>query len=243
LTPLGYFDLLRGNSDAVIVLDDVSSLFREPVGQQLLLASLGTQSPDDWTRTVKYRRRGHEETVHFSGGLVAISNLELHSNSIMDAIRSRTKPLSWNPSDLQLAALMREAVAEGWQRGDTILNPIECREVVEFVIEQCRHYNARMDLRLLFDGALPDFAATKLGEHEVDWRDHAVMAICQRVKQLKFSGPAKTRAERIAMETKLVERIRAEKSTRREQVEAWYQETAMTERTFDRRSADLRLVR
>ncbi len=84
----------------------MSSLFRDKIGEQLLLASLSSaQSANSLTRIVKYRRRGRDEVVHFSGGLIAISNIELHNDEVMDAIRSRTKPLCWNPSDAQLVPM------------------------------------------------------------------------------------------------------------------------------------------
>ena len=243
LTALGYFDLIRQHSDDVVVLDDVSSLFRDKIGLQLLLASLGTASSDDWTRVVRYQRRGKSEKVNFSGGLIALSNIRLRDDDeVMSAIKSRTKPLCWDPTDVQLAAMMQDAVKNGWQRQGMILTAIECREVVDFLLTQARHYNVALDLRLLFDGALPDYAASKAGEHEADWRDHTLMTLREEVRRLSFTGVPKTRAERVKMEQKIAERIRAAHSTRREQVEAWVDETGKSERAFDRRSADLRIA-
>jgi len=243
LTPMGFFDLLGEYSDDVLVLDDVLSLFRDRIGQQLLLAALGTQYSGDWTRVVKYRRRNREEVVNFSGGLIAISNIQLHDDDVMGAIKSRTKPLEWAPTDLQLAAMMRDAVKAGWARDGVTLTADECIEVVEFLIEQCRHYNVRLDLRLLFNGALPDFVASKIGEHETDWRDHTVFAIREQARRLQYSGPAKTRDQVKELEQKIVQRIRASHNTRPEQVEAWQRETGKSERAFDRRSAELRLAK
>ncbi|HSZ54135.1 MAG TPA: hypothetical protein VK797_00630 [Tepidisphaeraceae bacterium] len=243
LTPLGYFDLLRKHADEIIVIDDVSSLFANKIGQQMLLASLGRQDAGDSARVITYHRRNLEERVYFSGGLIAISNKQLHADDVMDAIKSRTKPLKWDPTQVQMAAMMRQAVKDGWRRSGTALTPEECRQVVDFVVCQSKRFNVPLDLRLLFDGALPDFAASKAGEHEADWRDHTTMAIREQVRQLEFSPPPKTRAEQIALEQKIAERIRAAHNTRPEQVEAWRKQTGKSERAFDRRSAALKIAK
>ncbi len=244
LTPMGFFDMLRQHPDGVLFLDDVGSLFRDKIGQQLLLAALGNSYGDDWTRIIRYQRRGKNEEVNFSGGLIALSNLRLHDNDeAMLAIKSRTKPLQWDPSETQLAAVMRDAIKSGWSRDSIELTAEECLVVVDFLVDTCRHYSSRLDLRLLFDGALPDFAASKAGEHEVDWRDHAIMAIREQVNHMRFTTTPKTRAELVELERKIAERIRATCNNRREQVEAWVRETGKSERAFDRRSADLRIAK
>jgi hypothetical protein len=240
VTPLGFFDLIKENPDDTIVLDDVSSLFRQPVGQQLLLAALGNYYAGDWTRTVSYRRRGKDEVVRFSGGLIALSNLSLHNDAIMTAIKSRTKPMLWSPTEPQLAAIMRNSVKEGWGNPCCPLTAAEALTVTEFVVGHCHRYGVAPDLRLLFETALPDFAANKMGEHEADWRDHALAAIRERVRRPEYSGPPKTRAQQIEMERRIVERIRAQHASRAEQVEAWVSETGKSERAYDRRSAELR---
>ena len=79
-------------------------------------------------------------------------------------------------------------------------------------------------------------------EPRVDWHDHTLMTIRQQVRRLQFTGAPKARAERIQIEQKIAERIRAAYSTRREQVEAWMNETGKSERAFDRRSADMRIA-
>ena len=137
---------------------------------------------------------------------------------------------------------MRDAVRDGWRGEGAALEAAECLGAVDFLIGMCRNYGVPLDLRLLFDGVLPDLAAGKAGEHEVDWRDHAGTAVRERVTRLQYSGPPKTRAERVAMDAKIAERIHAAYDTRSEQVEAWVRETGRSERAFDRRSADLRIA-
>lgn len=244
LTAMGFFDLIGEHSDEVNVLDDVSSLFHDRIGQQLLLASLGTAYSDDWTRIVRYQRRGKNEVVKFTGGVIALSNLCLHQNdAVMSALKSRTKPLCWEPSETQLEAMMRDAVKTGWTRCGMTVTAEECTQVIDFVVDICHRFGASLDLRLLFDSALPDFAATKMGEHETDWRDHTLAGVREQVRRLQYSNPPMSREQRVALEVKIVERIRAAFNTRREQVQAWQEETNKSERAFDRRSRDLRLAK
>jgi hypothetical protein len=87
LTPIGLFELLEENPTKVIVLDDVASIFDQPKALSILLAALGKQP--DGSRIVKYKRQGRTIRVAFSGGIIAISNLELHGNAVVDALRSR----------------------------------------------------------------------------------------------------------------------------------------------------------
>ena len=51
LTPIGLFDLIQANQDRVIVLDDVSSIFNQPIALQLLLAALGNPHDDSGIRS------------------------------------------------------------------------------------------------------------------------------------------------------------------------------------------------
>src|SRR5947209_7177931 len=55
LTPLGLFELLCQQRDRVVVLDDVSSIFSQPVALQILLAALGRQPGAAGGRVVSYR--------------------------------------------------------------------------------------------------------------------------------------------------------------------------------------------
>jgi hypothetical protein len=40
-------------------------------------------------RTIKYRRQGREVVVRFAGGIILISNLELHALPLLEALKSR----------------------------------------------------------------------------------------------------------------------------------------------------------
>jgi hypothetical protein len=162
LTDLGLFDLLRENHDRIVLLDDVSSIFKQKVALQILLAALGNQPSDRGVRIVKYKRRGLEETIRFTGGILAISNLELHAEPVMEALKSRVNYLKYDPTDQQIEALMLEIASKGWTTPVGTMTPDECREVAEFLIAESHRLSVRLDMRNLVDKAFPDFLQCRM---------------------------------------------------------------------------------
>ncbi len=177
LTPLGLFELLDEQHDRIIVLDDVSDLLTKPVGLQILLAALGNQSDDSGARIVRYRRQGRAAVVRFTGGIIAISNLELHPTPILTALKSRVHYLQYDPSDEQIAALMRHLAAGAWPAATRKVSPSECSDVCEFVIRESERRAGRLDMRLLVDKALPDYLQWRDGKTETHWKDLAISTV------------------------------------------------------------------
>ena len=93
LTPMGLFELIAEHRDEVIVLDDLTAVLDSDVALQILLSALEHPAPGDRTRSrvVKYKRQGHEERVSFRGGIVCISNRELHDDELLGLEPSRRR--------------------------------------------------------------------------------------------------------------------------------------------------------
>lgn len=72
ITPIGLFETLEEHPDGIIVLDDVSEIFKQPTAKSILLAALGSQP--NGVREIRYKRQGVTAKVRFSGGVIAISN-------------------------------------------------------------------------------------------------------------------------------------------------------------------------
>jgi hypothetical protein len=106
ITPMGLFELIASHPDEVIVLDDLGAILKSDVALQILLSALEHPNSRDRSRVVKYRRQGREERAVFRGGLVCISNRELHDDELLGAFKSRVHTLNYDPSDAQLGALM-----------------------------------------------------------------------------------------------------------------------------------------
>jgi hypothetical protein len=89
ITPMGLFELIASHSDEVIVLDDLGAVLKSDVALQILLSALEHPTSRDRSRVVKYRRQGREERAVFRGGIICISNRELHDDELLGAFKSR----------------------------------------------------------------------------------------------------------------------------------------------------------
>lgn len=240
LTPMGLFDLLATFHDRVIVLDDVSQIFADKKALQILLAALGNQPDDRHTRIVKYRRQGHDETIRFTGGIIAISNLELHSQPLLEALKSRVHYLKYSPTDEQIAALMVEVAKKGWPGDDPKLTADECREVATFLIAESQRIKVRLDMRMLVDKAFPDFLQHRNGDCEAHWKDLIRTSLAEQMVELTHTkAEATIRQASKEQELGLLQEIMAIHSTREDQIAEWTGRTGKSERAFYRRLKEL----
>jgi hypothetical protein len=242
LTPMGLFELIRDHADEVIVLDDLGALLRNEVALQILLTALEHPAPGDRTRTrvVKYRRQGREEQVWFRGGLICISNRELHDDELLGAFKSRVHTLNHDPTDVQLGALMLEIAEIGWPHaGRPEIAPAECRAVAHFLIGEMLRLGCRFDLRLFVNKALPDYQQWQDDETESDWRDLVTASIEQHLVAVRHAEDRPSRAGRKEDEQAIVREILKEHPTREGRVRAWGERTGKSERAFYRRLAEL----
>jgi len=76
---------------ALLLVDNVAPLFEQRVALQLLLAALGNRPNSAGGRIVTYRRQGRVEVARFSGGIIAMSNLQLGSAPLLQAFKSRVQ--------------------------------------------------------------------------------------------------------------------------------------------------------
>ena len=63
VTPMGFFDLLKGNPDGTNVMEDTNRMLYDRIGQQLLLAALASGNNGDFVRVVTYQERNRREEV------------------------------------------------------------------------------------------------------------------------------------------------------------------------------------
>jgi len=239
LTPLGLFELIRDHPEEVIVLDDLVTIFKSDVALQVLLSALEHPTGPDRGRVVKYRRKGETDRVVFRGGLVCITNRQLHDADLLGAFKSRVHVLNYDPSDAQLGALMLSVAAAG-TGGDGAVTPREAVAVAEYVIGEMLRVGAKFDLRLYFNKALPDYVQWKDGETESDWRDLVTAAIEEHLVTLRYTDGPPSRAERKDEEHAIVEEIVRDCPSREERLRAWAARTGKSPRAFYRRLAEIR---
>ena len=241
LTPMGLFELIAEHPDDVIVLDDLTSVLDSDVALQILLSALEHPAPGDRTRSrvVKYRRQGREERVAFRGGLICISNRELHDDEMLGAFKSRVHTLNYDPTDTQLGALMLDLAECGSHIGRSEVGPEEACLVAHFLIGEMLRLACRFDLRLFVNKALPDYQQWKDDETESDWRDLVTASIEEQLVAVRHADKRPSRAERKQDEQAVLRDILQEHETREERVRAWSQRTGKSERAFYRRLAEM----
>ena len=162
LTPIGFFELLAENRDRIIVLDDVSAIFNNPIALQLLLAALGTPHDGSRIRYVRYKTAKGDQVVPFSGGIICISNLPLagHHDEILAALNDRVYVIGYEPTDEQIIALIYKLADDG-ERG---VPPTKARPVAHFLVTECKRREIRPSVRLFVDKALVDFQLWESGK-------------------------------------------------------------------------------
>jgi hypothetical protein len=225
LTPLGLFDLLAEHPNCVIVLDDVSHLLTQVASLQILLAALGNRE-DAGARFVRYKRQGRERRVAFTGGLIFICNLGLHQGGLIQALKSRVHYLCHDPTDDQLAALMRRIACQGWEEKGVRLTPRECSQVAEFLIAESTRLNYRLDIRHLVEKGFPDFLQWRDGETESHWKDLVTTTLEEAVAELRHPLPNRqSRKEQLEEAHRIVRAILAEHESPRDRLAAWQEQT------------------
>lgn len=229
LSPVGLFDLLAEHPDRISVLDDVGTTFEEPRAQEILLPALAARP--DGQRVISRRTHSTRVRVYYTGGVIGISNLQFSSTPRLGAVRSRLQYVAYEPSEEQIVALMRQLASQGQDD----LTPDECSTVAEFVRAQTHQRELPLDLRN-YTKALQDYRQHWAGHAETDWRDLVISALNERVAELAYTPP-QTRAERIAAEKALVERILSEHADPADQFQAYREVTGKSKAAFYRRRA------
>jgi hypothetical protein len=244
LTPMGLFELIATHADDVIVLDDLGAVLKSDVALQILLSALEHPTSRDRSRTVKYRRQGREERAVFRGGIVCISNRELHDDELLGAFKSRVHVLNYDPADAQLGALMLDIADRGWRggpAGNAEIDAESARMVAHYLIGEMLRLACPFDLRLLVNKAFPDYQQWKDGEAESDWRDLITASIEEHLVAVRHSEESPvSREARKDEERSILQEIIRDNASRDERVRAWIQRTGKSERAFYRRLAEIR---
>ena len=157
----------------------------------------------------------------FRGGIVCISNRELHDDDLLGAFKSRVHTLNYDPSDAQLGALMLDIADRGWPPPRPAIEPEDAHDVARFLIGEMLRLGCRFDLRLFVNKALPDYQQWKDDETESDWRDLVTASIEQHLVAVRHAEDRPSRADRKQEEHAILREILQEHPTREERVRAW----------------------
>lgn len=236
LSPGGLCDAMRQSPEDIFVLDDVSSLYKNQQGLQVLLAALNGSAGQP--RKITYLLKGtrKEPTFQFLGGVVAISNLPLNRDPVADAVASRVRPLEHAPSDEVIASFMRNQALKGFED----LCPTECWEVVDYVINQSKRCEYRLDLRHMEHG-WQDYRLWKQGESfGIHWKELIASSMQQMVRQEELLYPQMSKKEEMELHR---EKVRQARKLFPKDRDRQIEYTGLAERTFGRRLKEVKKCR
>lgn len=237
LTSIGLFELLQDNHDRVIVIDDISSLFSEPVALQILLAALGNSYDKSNTRWVNYKTAKGDVKIPFTGGIIAISNTSLRGNhkEVLGALKDRIYTIHYEPSNDQVIALI-EDIASGGVKG---INSVNCKTVCRFLIKECQVRSIRPSVRLFVDKALPDYSQWAAGLTETHWQDLIRSELEQQLVELQHPTTDLGRTEQIDAERRIAYDIYLHFDSLSERIKQWATRTGKSQAAYYRRIKEL----
>ncbi len=154
ITAKGLFELLRDFPDVVHVLEDVETLFNDKRSFGLLRSALWGQDGQDGRqeRRVTWQVRGSRDEFLFTGGIIILSNCRLDDIPQLRALKTRITSVQYDPTNCEVAALMKAIASKGHRHGPHLLSPAECLEVAEHIIGRSQQMERNLDLRLFVLG-------------------------------------------------------------------------------------------
>ncbi len=233
LTSVALFDLISDNHDRVIVLDDVTAIFAQPVALQILLAALGQPHDGSKVRSVSYKTFKGVRHVCFSGGIICISNLSLegHRQEVLAALVDRVNIIHYEPSDDEIIALILRLADDGVDG----VSPTDARMVANYLVSECRKRGIRPSVRMFKDKALADYKLWEAGRSETHWRDLVSSGLQQQLVELQHPTNDLSRTEQTQSERRIALDIYRSFPSRAERCEEWKRRTGKSEPAFYRR--------
>ncbi len=172
MTGRGLVDLLMAHPDALVVLEDCESMFRDKMALGVLRSALWGQSGPNGVPVRKVTWNALNTTISFNfiGGIIILCNTPPDKIPEIQAISTRINPLCLVVTDEEIIALMRSMATKGFEYDGFTMRPRECGIVVEHIIKVCAGDMRRLDMRLLRN-CYNDYLLRKEFATENSWED------------------------------------------------------------------------
>lgn len=238
LTPIGLFQLLDHCRDQVLVLDDVSSIFNQPIALQILLSALGNPHSASGVRRIHHTTAKGDSVVDFTGGIICISNLPLksHCNQVINALKDRVFVFNYDPTDDQIIALIEHIASQGIDG----VSPSNAMKVAKFLISECIRQSVKPTVRLFVDKAIKDFKLYEMKGSELHWQDLTTSNLQQQLVPLLHPITDLSRTELKEAEQRIITEIFITHDTPADRVAEWVARTGKSQAAFYRRVAELK---
>ena len=168
----------------------------------------------------------------FVGGVVIIANCALEDIPQLRAVKTRIATMQYEPTNAEVAALMRKIAAWGHTHGPHALTPASCREVARAIIDRSARLNRNLDLRLLVN-TYNDRLQFENGSSET----HGLDLLDSRMKERAIVSGAGMRAARKNAELARLRQITNLPAP--ERLDAWARETGKSQAALYRRMGEL----
>jgi hypothetical protein len=234
MSPRGLFDTLSEFPEHVIVIDDVPTLMTQKQSLQLLMAALGGVL--GMPRVISYTiAKMERSSISFRGALILISNVPLRHDPLASAVASRVPVLSFEPTAAMLTAFIRAEAAKGFKD----LAPEQTKELAEFVIEQAKASECRLDLRSYFR-SLEDLRLWRSGQAERHWKDLVLSGMWRGAASMPAAASRQgTKAAEQLIAAEIADRYPSP-DQRHERAAEWATRTGKSEAALYRRLSEIK---
>jgi hypothetical protein len=242
MTGRGLFDELGRNPGSIHVLEDMESLLKDRNAQGVLRSALWAQRKKGATgplpRLVTWTTRNDKTEVVFTGGIIIVANRPIDDLPELAAIKTRIACLHLEVTPAEMRALMRHVAGKGYEFNGLRLEPADCQEVCDFVIEQSASLRRSLDMRLLIN-SFHDRLQWEESDAACHWKDHVLARLRERSVAVQHGVIVGTREARKQAEQRVVAEILAATQGCKEQVGLWKERTGKSQAAWYRRLTEL----
>jgi hypothetical protein len=182
LTPRALFDVLESHPDEIHIFDDVEEILNNKTSLGILRSAMwesGHGSSGERTRLITWSANRVNLRCHFTGGIIVISNSRLGISQEIKALLTRISIHEISVSHQEIASMIRRVALDGYRIDNWHLDPAECVEIAEFIIEKSAHDGGELDMRL-FVLACKSRIQANSGQSGRPWRETVSSLINRR---------------------------------------------------------------
>jgi len=241
MTGRGLFDQLAKYPGSVHVLEAMESLFYDKSAQGVLRSALwaepsrGTRGPLE--RLVTWTTHAVNVEFLFTAGIIVISNRPLDDVPELQAVKTRIACLHLEVTVHEIRALMRQVAGRGYHHDSLHLDPADCREVCEFVIQEAASLRRSLDMRLLIN-SFNDRLQWEEEDAGCHWKDLVGARLRERPAATQGRTRLQSRESRKQEERTIVADILASAKDPQEQKRLWSERTGKSPAAWYRRLAE-----
>ena len=238
MTPKGLYQVLERAPDMTHVFEDMERLTSDRDAQGVLRSAMWAQ-PGQERRVTWTTAKGGEESFVFRGGIIILANRPLADMPELRALATRITVLRLEVTDAEVAARMRELAAQGYRRaGKQVLEPAQCLEIAEYLIEECRRVGCQLNLRLL-DKSYLGFLQWEADHSHCGWQDLIASSVHEAASHFRSPINSLSREERRTTRRNTLRAILAETADPEDQLDRYMKETDASRADFFRRKREL----